>query len=990
MVFEYSAIRKTSYRSWFLVYQRVRPQACLLQHPWYLQGRILIILTSSSSSSTSPTVTSSTVSSDSEAGQERRDPCGIDHHPAIVSSECVERQVQRDPYSSETSEEQLLTKPTKIPKPKKKKITIKNGETRIIPTYRNGCKNSERILWMTEFLNAETHTPVLLMNHLWSLRLRKVRIWVNTVFILTSRKTEIARSARGPKSQGLRAEDALAESYVMQKNVVIWLQQITKFSVKVVNLGTIIDMQSWCKTWPPNGSSRIWARQKLLRKHEGACKSSWSRIGSLKSFTLTTLWNLAKLVKIFPGIIVRPHHTDRKQMGLLREQYAEWKKVRLQYCCNQVWMKNGGQIPWNIIPICETFKISCLMGRLHTKDVLENLWPIIPFGLLVEYYPISAKDQPRIHQFRKKVLPGLFLGYAFVRGVNLEGWQNGCRHWGVGNDGRIGNLLKKTQCKGSNISHPKWKIHISSRRWTNQIYWRRSGTENIHLDTGTPNSRRKSKGFSWRIRRVASSTTSRLTSGCRWSKNFFFGPCQETSYSTITLKPAERRIIPYSTEIHWRLQNYTHELGCHARKPHRWLLEYRWIKRFCLILGQVSLSLLHYVRNLQTDICGPGGDWQNGKRHPGQIIDGQNSGRNWEEMQSWRRSKNGQLKNQSSIMLEDYEESISLTLRTRSLRKPWRMQEENWKHQWLQPCLARHERETSMGRPEARQMISSQNLRVSGKPVNPLECVCKNLEISWGPYCRKRGQFNRTLQYGTQIYSYASSNENTRSKAAVVKEWEKPEKIPAWDLTKVINKSEVIDEARTKGIKVHLASLMDICHWKNAELETKPKFKGRVVYRGDIVKDDSGSYAVFAPQGSSAFQMTAATVMDIISRLPGWSGQAADAVSAHTQVQNGRCSKIIENSKIGMSRHLDSSTTTQIAKIIVQYGRPSRSSWGKSAWSSFGITIMGKAIWENPIEILLGEGFQLGMLIHTSWKRLFWSVYVDDIKLEILIRCGKY
>ena len=28
----------------------------------------------------------------------------------------------------------------------------KNGETRAIPKYRNGCKNSERILWMTEFL----------------------------------------------------------------------------------------------------------------------------------------------------------------------------------------------------------------------------------------------------------------------------------------------------------------------------------------------------------------------------------------------------------------------------------------------------------------------------------------------------------------------------------------------------------------------------------------------------------------------------------------------------------------------------------------------------------------------------------------------------------------------------------------------------------------------------------------------------------------------
>ena len=49
------------------------------------------------------------------------------------------------------------------------------------------------------------------------------------------------------------------------------------------------------------------------------------------------------------------------------------------------------------------------------------------------------------------------------------------------------------------------------------------------------------------------------------------------------------------------------------------------------------------------------------------------------------------------------------------------------------------------------------------------------------------------------------------------------------------------------------------------------------------MKDDSGSYAVLTAQGSSASQMTAAKVMDIISRLPGCAGQAADAVSAHTQ-----------------------------------------------------------------------------------------------------------
>ena len=42
--------------------------------------------------------------------------------------------------------------------------------------------------------------------------------------------------------------------------------------------------------------------------------------------------------------------------------------------------------------------------------------PIIPFGSMVEYHPITAKDQSRIHQFGKKVLLALFLGYALYTG----------------------------------------------------------------------------------------------------------------------------------------------------------------------------------------------------------------------------------------------------------------------------------------------------------------------------------------------------------------------------------------------------------------------------------------------------------------------------------------------------------------------------------------------------------------------------------------------
>ena len=108
--------------------------------------------------------------------------------------------------------------------------------------------------------------------------------------------------------------------------------------------------------------------------------------------------------------------------------------------------------------------------------------PIVPFGSLVEYHPITAKDQSRIHQFGKKVLPGLFLGYALYAGGIWKG------------DVLIADLeeletmdaseiySKRTQCERGDIS-PKRRIYFSDSRWTNQNSWRGSGTETIHLDT---------------------------------------------------------------------------------------------------------------------------------------------------------------------------------------------------------------------------------------------------------------------------------------------------------------------------------------------------------------------------------------------------------------------------------------------------------------------------------------------------------------------------
>ena len=109
-------------------------------------------------------------------------------------------------------------------------------------------------------------------------------------------------------------------------------------------------------------------------------------------------------------------------------------------------------------------------------------------------------------------------------------------------------------------------------------------------------------------------------------------------------------------------------------------------------------------------------------------------------------------------------------------------------------------------------------------------------------------------------------------------------------MTKV---KRVIEKARTEGMTVLFETLMDSCHLKNSELEPKiQNYEGRVALRGDVVKDDS--YVVFTEQGSSASQMTAVKVLDVIARLPGCAGQASDAESDYTQVKMEYTPKLLK------------------------------------------------------------------------------------------------
>ena len=131
---------------------------------------------------------------------------------------------------------------------------------------------------------------------------------------------------------------------------------------------------------------------------------------------------------------------------------------------------------------------------------------------------------------------------------------------------------------------------------------------------------------------------------------------------------------------------------------------------------------------------------------------------------------------------------------------------------------------------------NSQNLVTHGKSnkiKTKLACILeasesarlrmgKSLPIRHEDHIAGKGE--NSLQHHNLVHKFIPMPQAMKipaAKAAVDKEWEKLEKISAWNLTKVKSKKQVIEEARTAGATVHFASLMDICHLKKCRIGGK-------------------------------------------------------------------------------------------------------------------------------------------------------------------------
>ena len=98
----------------------------------------------------------------------------------------------------------------------------------------------------------------------------------------------------------------------------------------------------------------------------------------------------------------------------------------------------------------------------------------------------------------------------------------------------------------------------------------------------------------------------------RWMTS---GPCREASCTAITLNHESnftRREKNHSL-FHWSTLTSPELLiqtWMFCKKAASMIIGTSLGKEICLFLGKVWLSLLYWKRNLQTDFCGPGGDWQ--------------------------------------------------------------------------------------------------------------------------------------------------------------------------------------------------------------------------------------------------------------------------------------------------------------------------------------------------------------------------------------------
>ena len=201
------------------------------------------------------------------------------------------------------------------------------------------------------------------------------------------------------------------------------------------------------------------------------------------------------------------------------------------------------------------------------------------------------------------------------------------------------------------------------------------------------------------------------------------------------------------------------------------------------------------------------------------------------------------------------------------------------------------------------------------------------------------------------------------AKEAGGKKWKKLEAIPAWQLYKINSKKQVILETQRDKQKVHFATLMDIYHLKNAELEAK-KSKVQRKSRAPKWHCKTRLWSLHSLHWTRLVCVPnhCRNKIDVIARLPDCDGQAADAVSAYTQVKMEDAPKLLRIPK--------SECPKIYGYVFPDTSGPNRGQTQKIQWFLLNEILYGHPlagpVWERQFEKVvngtwMGKSAELGM-----------------------------
>ena len=361
---------------------------------------------SSSSSPSSPTVGEIPV-------RERKDVSNSDISPVPVSELVDDR-----------TGEPVETQANKIPKPNKKETTIERG---------NLCDDSEIPEWLQEFrenlvddeipLQGGSHASSSHEASLEPTTKRREDLGKQNVHthFPKDRNCEICKRTKITRAPCRRRKGEAVPRAVNFGDLITADHKVLsdncearnnhRYAVVVQDLAT-----QWIQAYPCQ-------KQNFTKKPREVCKSSWNPNRKPKVIYTDNSLEFGKACEdlSWNHCTSTPHRSETNGIAerAVRRVKEGTSAVLLQSGLNESWWADSME--------CYTYLRNVTDLLSDGKTPYERRFgqpfkgPIIPFGSLVEYYPITAKDQSRIHQFGKKVLPGLFLGYALYAGGIWKG-----------------------------------------------------------------------------------------------------------------------------------------------------------------------------------------------------------------------------------------------------------------------------------------------------------------------------------------------------------------------------------------------------------------------------------------------------------------------------------------------------------------------------------------------------------------------------------------